>query len=163
MKGIGTSTPASSPSDAIAALNGVLSEVIDVVHEVKQADRKVPHGHGLHAQLNRLFDDLRAWANLLVEEDEALGVSPLASMPSSAGRTPPNLWPSTPGDEEVRDTVLELLERLARHVAAALAQQDDQGPRAVLENMQRSLAGDIRRAARALSSQLWRRGRAWPR
>ena len=89
-----------TPHDPTAALNQVLSEVIDVVQDVKQAHRKVPGTHALHAVLDQLSGDLRTWAQLLVEQDDALGVSPLASMPTVAGRKPPNLWQGPASDEE---------------------------------------------------------------
>jgi DNA-binding ferritin-like protein len=132
-----------SGDDAIAALNQVLSEVIDFVQEVKQAHRKIPENHQLHAQLDRLFEDLRSWARLLVEEDEQLGVSPLASMPSVAGRTPPNLWPRTATDEEVRLAVVDHLDRLAGHVSAALAKQYDAGSQTVLAEIQQQAMGHV--------------------
>ena len=58
---------AESPSP-IAALNRVLSEVIDVVQDVKQAQWRLSGAHDLHAVLRDLFDDLKSWALLLMEE-----------------------------------------------------------------------------------------------
>jgi DNA-binding ferritin-like protein len=133
--------------DPIAALNQVLSEVIDVVQDVKQAHRKVPETDALHAVLDQIFGDLATWAGLLVERDEALGVAPLEMMPSVAGRRPPNLWPGRAPDEEVRRVVGEHLERLAQHVSAALAEQEDEGARAILVDMQRGLLAHMKALA----------------
>ena len=129
----------SLPRDPTAALNEVLSEVIDVVQDVKQADRKVAGTHALHDELDRLAGDLRTWAGLLMDEDEELGVSPLEFMPSVAGRVPPNLWPGAASDEEVRRVVGEHLNRLEQHVAAALAAQEDDHARAALAEVERGL------------------------
>jgi DNA-binding ferritin-like protein len=128
-------SPPPSP-DPVDALNQVLSEVIDLVQDVKQAHVKIPETQALHAELDRLFSDLKMWAWRLVERDEALGVSPLASMPSVAGRTPANLWPGNTTDEEVRLIVGGLLDKLEQHVAAAREPQDDPKSQATLAEVQ---------------------------
>jgi DNA-binding ferritin-like protein len=127
------------PHNPNADLNQVLSEVIDVVQDVKQAHRKVPEAHALHAMLDQLFAALGRWARLLMDRDEALGVSALENMPSVAGRKPRNLWPGAATDEEVRQVVGEHLDRLGRHIAVALADQDDDGSRAALATVEREL------------------------
>jgi len=131
----------SSPrhDDPTAALNEVLSEVIDVILDVKQAHRRVPETHALHAVLDQLFDDLRTWARLLADQDQALGVSPLASMPSAASRKPPNPWHGAVTDEEIRRIVGQQLDQLRQHLAAALAEQQNDQVRAALAEVQREL------------------------
>jgi DNA-binding ferritin-like protein len=125
--------------DPAAALNQVLSEVIDVVLDVKQAHRRVPETHALHAVLDQLFDDLRTWARLLADQDQALGVSPLASMPTATGRKPPHPWHGAASDEEVRRIVGEDLDRLGQYLAAALAEQQDDKVRVALSEVERGL------------------------
>jgi DNA-binding ferritin-like protein len=125
--------------DPVAALNQVLSEVIDAVLDVRQAHRRVPETHALHAVLDRLFDDLRTWAQLLADQDRALGVSPLANIATAAGRTPPHSWHGAASDEDVRRVVGEDLDRLGQHLAAALAEQHDDRVRAVLAEVERGL------------------------
>jgi DNA-binding ferritin-like protein len=135
--GAGVSQP--RRDDPAAALNQVLSEVIDAVLDVRQAHRRVPETHALHALLDQLFDDLRTWARSLADQDEALGVSPLANMPTAAGRTPPHSWHGAATDEEVRLIVGEDLDRLGQHLAAALAEQREDKVRAALAEVQRGL------------------------
>jgi DNA-binding ferritin-like protein len=137
--GVGVSQP--RRDDPVAALNQVLSEVIDAVLDVRQAHRRVPETHALHALLDQLFDDLRTWAGLLADQDQALGVSPLASMPTAAGRTPPHPWHGTASDEDVRRVVGEDLDRLGQHLTVALAEQLNDEARAALTEVERGLLG----------------------
>jgi hypothetical protein len=126
-----------SPSqhDPMAALNEVLSEVIDVVMALREAHRKVPESHQLHAELDQLFSDAKSWAELLMEADTARGVSALDYMPSVAGRQRPNLWQGRVGDDEVREVLTQQLRLLADHVTAALAAQDDGRVRDLLDRI----------------------------
>jgi DNA-binding ferritin-like protein len=135
---------AESPTP-VAALNRVLSEVIDVVQDVKQAQWKVSGAHDLHAVLGDLFDDLKSWALLLMEEDAALGVSPLTSMPSVAGRKPVNLWTGIANEEDVRRIVGEHLDQLGQHVRALLADIDDGNVRTTLVGVEQGLLAQSRR------------------
>ena len=136
---IGAGVSPARRDDPAAALNRVLSEVIDAVLDVRQAHRRVPETHALHAVLDQLFDDLRTWARLLADQEQALGVSPLASMPSAAGRKPPHPWHGAASDEEVRRIVGQHLDRLGQHLAAALAGQQDDSVRAALGEVERGL------------------------
>jgi hypothetical protein len=136
-----TSTP---PHGALATFNGTLSEIIDVLGEVKQASRKVPRDHELHNQLDELFEDLRTWASLLMAEGDELGSSPLGSIPSVAGRVPLNLWPGNPTDNEVCQTIRDHVSTLSVQVAAAKGEQVDEDARALLERIQRRLIAHVR-------------------
>jgi DNA-binding ferritin-like protein len=129
---------AESPTP-VAALNRVLSEVIDVVQDVKQAQWRVSGAHDFHAVLGDLFDDLKNWALLLMEEDVALGGSPLTSMPSVAGRKPLNLWTGIANEEDVRRIVGEHLDQLGQHVRALLADLDDENVRTTLVGVEQGL------------------------
>jgi DNA-binding ferritin-like protein len=125
--------------DHAAALNQVLSEVIDAILDVRQADRRVPETQALHAELDQLLADLRTWALLLADQDRALGVSPLATMASPASRTPLNPWHGAVSDQEVRRIVGEHLDRLGHQLSAALAEQHDDQTRAALTEVQRGI------------------------
>jgi DNA-binding ferritin-like protein len=135
--GAGVSPP---PRDnPAAALNQVLSEVIDAILDVRQAYRRVPETQPLHAELDQLFTDLRTWARLLADQDQALGVSPLASISTAAGRTPPTPWHGAATSEEIRRIVGEHLDRLGLHLTAALAEQQDASVRAALTEVERGI------------------------
>jgi len=122
-----------------AALNQVLNEVIDAILDVRQAHRRVPETQALHTELDQLFTDLRTWARLLADQDQALGVSPLASISTAAGRTPPTPWHGAATSEEIRRIVGEHLDRLGLHLTAALAEQPDDSVRAALTEVERGI------------------------
>jgi hypothetical protein len=132
-----------SPRDPIAAVNDVLSEVIDVVMALRQAHHAVPETHGLHAELDLLLTDGRRWAELLMEADTARGVSALDYMPSVAGRQRPRLWHGQVSDDEVREVVIGQLDRLAGHLRAALSEQDHDRARDLLERISAELQSHL--------------------
>ncbi len=124
-----------SQHDPMAALNEVLSEVIEVVMAVRQAHSKVSGTHQLRAELDQLFSDAKAWAELLMEADTARGVSALDYMPSVAGRQRPDLWRGQVSDDAVRQVMTEQLRLLGEHVSAALSAQDDERVRDLLDRI----------------------------
>jgi len=140
--GIGVSPP--RRDDPAVALNQVLNEVIDAILDVRQALRRVPETQALHNELDQLLADLRTWAQLLADQDQALGVSPLASMSTGSGRTPPHPWHGAASDEEVRRIVGEDLGRLGQHLTAALAEEHDDQVRAALAEVERGLLVHMR-------------------
>ncbi|MGA3147876.1 MAG: hypothetical protein ABSF33_10400 [Acidimicrobiales bacterium] len=141
-----------SSNDANASLNQVLSEVIDEITAMKQARRAVPESHALRTALDQFFTDLIAWKELLIERDEIQGVSPLAFMPSAAGRRPMNLWPHGADDDEVRRTIEEQIGRLEDHVRSAMIEQENEASRASLAQMQQGLLIDRQVLERSANS-----------
>jgi hypothetical protein len=81
---------------------------------------------------------------LLADQDQALGVSPLASMLTGAARTPPHSWHGPASNEEVRRVVGEDLSRVGQHLAAAPAEQRDDQVRAALTEVERGLLVHMR-------------------
>ena len=67
--GAGVSQP--RHDDPAAALNQVLSEVIDAVLDVRQAQRRVPETHALHAVLDQLASALKPGGIYLIVDHEA--------------------------------------------------------------------------------------------
>jgi hypothetical protein len=124
-----------SQRDPMVAVNEVLSELIDVVLALRQAHRRVPEAHALHAELDQLFSDAKTWAGQLMEVDTAHGLSALAYMPSVAGRQPPDLGHGPMSDDDVRQIVAVQLDRLAGHLRTALSEQDDESIRDLLSSI----------------------------
>jgi hypothetical protein len=127
----------------MAAVNDVLSEVIDVAMALRQAHRRVPEAHELHAELDQLSGDARAWAELLMEADTAHGVSALAYMPSVAGRQRPDLGHGSLSDDDARRILAEQLDRLASHLLAALSQTEDDHLRDLLNHINAELQAHL--------------------
>jgi DNA-binding MarR family transcriptional regulator len=132
-----------SPRDPMGAVNEVLSEVIDVVLALRQAHRRVPEAHELHAELDQLFSDAKSWAELLMEADTARGVSALAYMPTVAGRQRPDLGHGSLSDDDVRRILAEQLDRLATHLLAALSQPEDDQIRDLLNRINAELQAHL--------------------
>jgi len=86
-----------------------------------------------------MLADLRTWAQLLADQDQALGISPLASMASGASRTPPNPWHGAASNEEVRRIVGEHLDRLEHQLSVALAEQYGDQTQAALTEIQQGI------------------------
>jgi DNA-binding ferritin-like protein len=126
-----------------------LSDIIDVMTDVKQAAQNVPRARELHEELDQLLQDLKTWATLLVDREGELGSSPIGSVVTVAGRKLANLWPGNPTEDEVRRTILEYLERLSGHLVAARGQQGDEGTAALLKGIQQQLERHIRTLSKA--------------
>jgi hypothetical protein len=127
----------------MAALNEVLSEVIDVVMALRQAHHRVSETHQLQAELDQLVSDARTWAELLVEADTARGVSPLDYMPTVAGRQPSNLWQGWVSDDDFRQVATQQLHRLGEHLSAGLSEQDDDRVRDLLDRISTELQSHL--------------------
>ncbi len=127
-----------APDETLAALNSVLSEVIDIVREAKRSRWLASSEAGLQAEFDRLFDDARSWAQLLIDRDEAHGVSPLVSMVTPAERTPPPLTPDG-SVQETREVLVHHLEKLREHIGAALQQPQDDDVRQALDQVERAV------------------------
>jgi hypothetical protein len=125
--------------EGYVTFNQVLSELIDLIVEVKQAEWKVPKTHELRSELDQLYNDLVRWKTVLGDRDQALGVDPLSFMSSAAGRRLPNLWPGKPTDAEVRALVDEHLGQLEDHLLKVRMGQLDQVSRGILAEVQHGL------------------------
>ena len=76
---------------------------------------------------------------MLADQDQALGVSPLASISTAAGRTPSAPWHGAATGGEIRRILGEHLDRLGRYLAAALAEQQDDRIRAALTEVEQGI------------------------
>ena len=85
----GEPMPAPPSRDPITALNKIHSDVVNLALTVQQTQHTVQQGHELRDDFDRLFISVRTWAALLVDADNALGVSALARMPTPAARRSP--------------------------------------------------------------------------
>jgi hypothetical protein len=136
------------PAQPVAGLNRVLSEIVDVILEVKVALWRSKRTRGLHTELDGLLCDLTGWTTSLGYRDLLLGVSPLSFMTSVAGRERPTPWRGDPTESEVCSLVCDLLGDMNNLVAAVAGEQTDDPSRRILadvhlrlESHQQILAG----------------------
>jgi DNA-binding ferritin-like protein len=126
------------PTQVVAGLNQVLSEMIDGISEVKVALWRSKRTGVLHAELDQLLRDLARWAHSLGDRDLLLGVSPLSFMTSTAGRASPTLLSGNPTVSEVCRLVGGLLRDVECHVTTVL-DNSDQASRRLLTEVHRGL------------------------
>jgi hypothetical protein len=123
------------PTQPVAGINRVLSEIVDVILEVKVALWRSKRTRGLHAELDQLLCDLTSWTTSLGDRDLLLGVSPLSFMTSVAGRERPTLRRGDPTESEVCSLVGGLLRDMNNHVAAVAEEQTDDPSRRILADV----------------------------
>jgi hypothetical protein len=135
------------PTQPVAGLNRVLSEMIDGISEIKVALWRSKRTSVLHTELDQLLRDLSGWTTSLGDRDVLLGVSPLSFMTSVAGREQPTLWRGNPTESEVCILVGGLLRDVDSHVTTVLDISDETSRQILadvhlgLERHQQILAG----------------------
>jgi DNA-binding ferritin-like protein len=92
------------------AREAVLSELVDLAMQVKQAHWKVPQSP-LHEELDALMVACRQWLGELMDRLASLGESPLGPVTTVAGRRMPPMFPAGPVAEG--DVLSFFLEHLA--------------------------------------------------